>query len=129
MYKLFRNILFWFDAEKVHYFSMNLMKFFCKFSFIQNFLKKVYYPEGERLSRSFFGLTFSNPVGLAAGFDKNATYLHELGVLGFGFVEIGTVTPIPQDGNPKPRLFRLPRDKAIINRMGFNNDGATIIAA
>ena len=65
---------------------------------------------------------------MAAGFDKNAKYLHELWVLGFGFVEIGTVTPLPQDGNPKPRLFRLPKDKAIVNRMGFNNDGATIIA-
>jgi dihydroorotate dehydrogenase len=127
MYKLLRNILFWFDAEKVHYFSMNLLKFFCKFSFIKNFLKNPGNPTGESLSRNFFGLTFQNPVGLAAGFDKNAKYLHELSVLGFGFVEIGTVTPLPQDGNPKPRLFRLPKDKAIVNRMGFNNDGATII--
>src|SRR5450432_1720681 len=127
MYKLLRNILFWFDAEKVHYFSMNLLKFLCKFSFIKNLLKKIYKPPGSLLC-NFFGLTFSNPVGLAAGFDKNAIYLHELWVLGFGFVEIGTVTPLPQDGNPKPRLFRLPKDKAIINRMGFNNDGATIIA-
>jgi dihydroorotate dehydrogenase len=128
MYKLLRNILFWFDAEKVHYFSMNLLKFFCKFSFIKNLLKKIYYPTGKSLSRNFLGLTFSNPVGLAAGFDKNAKYLEELWILGFGFVEIGTVTPLPQDGNPKPRLFRLPKDKAIINRMGFNNSGATVIA-
>jgi dihydroorotate dehydrogenase len=127
MYKLLRNILFWFDAERVHYFSMNLLKFLCKFSFIKNLLKKIYSPAGS-LSRNFFGLTFSNPVGLAAGFDKNASYLREMWVLGFGFVEIGTVTPLPQDGNPKPRLFRLPKDKAIINRMGFNNDGAIIIA-
>lgn len=127
MYKLLRNILFWFDAERVHYFSMNLLKFLCKFSPIKNLLKKIYCPAGS-LSRNFFGLTFSNPVGLAAGFDKNANYLRELWVLGFGFVEIGTVTPLPQDGNPKPRLFRLPKDKAIINRMGFNNDGAIIIA-
>ena len=127
MYKLLRNILFWFDAEKVHYFSMNLLKFFCKFSFIKFFLKKIFNPTGS-LSRNIFGLTFSNPVGLAAGFDKNAKYLQELWVLGFGFVEIGTVTPLPQDGNPKPRLFRLPKDKAIVNRMGFNNDGATIIS-
>ncbi|MEP6927214.1 MAG: quinone-dependent dihydroorotate dehydrogenase [Ginsengibacter sp.] len=128
MYKLVRNILFWFDAEKVHYFSMNFLKFFCKISFIRKYLKKIFNPTGENLSRSFFGLSFSNPVGLAAGFDKNAKYLHELLVLGFGFIEIGTVTPLPQEGNPKPRLFRLPKDKAIINRMGFNNDGATIIA-
>ncbi|MEP6948135.1 MAG: quinone-dependent dihydroorotate dehydrogenase [Ginsengibacter sp.] len=128
MYKLLRNILFWFDAEQVHYFSMNLLKLVCKFSFIKNLIKKLYGPTGKRLSRNFFGLTFSNPVGLAAGFDKNAKYLDELRILGFGFVEIGTVTPLPQDGNPKPRLFRLPKDKAIINRMGFNNNGATIVA-
>jgi dihydroorotate dehydrogenase len=76
-----------------------------------------------------FGLTFRNHIGLAAGFDKNAKYLRELEVLGFGFVEIGTVTPVAQNGNPKPRLFRLPKDKAIINRMGFNNDGVEIVAA
>jgi dihydroorotate dehydrogenase len=127
MYKLLRNILFWFDAEKVHYFSMNLLKFLCKFSFLKKYFKKIFNPTGS-LSGNFFGLTFSNPVGLAAGFDKNARYLRELRVLGFGFVEIGTVTPLPQDGNPKPRLFRLPKDKAIVNRMGFNNDGVTIIA-
>jgi dihydroorotate dehydrogenase len=127
MYKLLLKILFWFDAEKVHYFSMDLLRFICKFSFIKSYLKKICNPTGS-LSRNYFGLTFSNPVGLAAGFDKNAKYLRELWVLGFGFVEIGTVTPLPQDGNPKPRLFRLPKDKAIINRMGFNNDGAAIIA-
>jgi len=106
---------------------MDLLKFFCKFSFIKSFLKKRYTPLGN-LSRNLFGLTFSNPVGLAAGFDKNAKYLNELSALGFGFVEIGTVTPLPQEGNPKPRLFRLPKDKAIINRMGFNNDGAATVA-
>jgi dihydroorotate dehydrogenase len=127
MYKLLRNILFWFDAEKVHYFSMNLLKLLCKFSFIKRIVKKVCNPI-QGLSRNFFGLTFLNPVGLAAGFDKNANYLAELRLLGFGFVEIGTVTPLPQEGNPKPRLFRLPKDKALVNRMGFNNDGATIIA-
>ena len=91
-------------------------------------LRKKFTPAGEYLERNYFGLTFSNPVGLAAGFDKNATYLHELSILGFGFVEIGTVTPLPQHGNPKPRLFRLPKDKAIVNRMGFNNDGAIAVA-
>jgi dihydroorotate dehydrogenase len=122
MYQLLRNILFWFDAEDVHYFSMNMMRFFCSFSFIKNILKKRFLPE-ENFSKEVFGITFSNPVGLAAGFDKNAKYLNELEALGFGFVEIGTVTPLPQTGNPKPRLFRLPKDKALINRMGFNNDG------
>ena len=128
MYPLLRNILFWFDAEDVHYFSMNILTFFCKFSFIKNYLKKKFTPDNVNLSREVFGITFSNPVGLAAGFDKNAKYLNELETLGFGFVEIGTVTPLPQDGNPKPRLFRLPKDKALINRMGFNNDGAKAAA-
>jgi dihydroorotate dehydrogenase len=128
MYKLLRNILFWFDPEDIHYFSMNILKFFCKSSLIKSFLQKKFSPAGKNLSRNFFGLTFSNPVGLAAGFDKNAIYLKELATLGFGFVEIGTVTPLPQEGNPKPRLFRLPKDKALINRMGFNNDGAVVIA-
>ncbi len=79
-------------------------------------------------SFSLFNLQFKNRVGLGAGFDKNAKYLRELETLGFGFVEIGTVTPLPQDGNPKPRLFRLPKDKALINRMGFNNDGVKVVA-
>src|SRR5580693_6897283 len=78
MYKLLRNILFWFDAERVHYFSMNLLKFFCKFPFLKNFLKKICNPTAGSLQRNYFGLVFSNPVGLAAGFDKNAKYLHEL---------------------------------------------------
>ena len=80
------------------------------------------------LTTDFLDLEFKNPIGLGAGFDKNAKYLRELETLGFGFVEIGTVTPLPQEGNPKPRLFRLPKDKALINRMGFNNDGAKVVA-
>ncbi|MEO8414373.1 MAG: quinone-dependent dihydroorotate dehydrogenase [Ginsengibacter sp.] len=128
MYKLIRNILFWFDAEKVHLFSMKLLKGSCGVSFVKKILQNTFTPQRGSLERNVFGLIFSNPVGLAAGFDKNAKYLQELTTLGFGFVEIGTVTPLPQAGNPKPRLFRLPKDKAIINRMGFNNDGATAIA-
>ncbi|MGH2648025.1 MAG: quinone-dependent dihydroorotate dehydrogenase [Ginsengibacter sp.] len=128
MYKLLRNILFWFDAEKVHYFSMNFLRLCCKFSFVRNFLQKKFTVNSRALERNYFGLIFKNPIGLAAGFDKNAKYLSELMTLGFGFVEIGTVTPLPQEGNPKPRLFRLPKDKAIINRMGFNNDGAVVVA-
>ena len=128
MYQLLRKMLFWFDAEKVHYFSMNIFSFFCKFSFIKNYLKKKFALPKNKFSKEVFGLTFSNPVGLAAGFDKNAKYLEQLETLGFGFVEIGTVTPLPQSGNPKPRLFRLPKDKALINRMGFNNEGAKAAA-
>jgi dihydroorotate dehydrogenase len=128
MYRLLRNILFWFDAESVHYFSMNSLKFFCSFSPGRNLLRRFFRPKGTSLKRTVFGLEFSNPVGLAAGFDKNARYLRELEVLGFGFVEIGTVTPVAQEGNPKPRLFRLPKDKAIINRMGFNNDGVVAVS-
>jgi dihydroorotate dehydrogenase len=128
MYQLLRKILFWFDAEEVHYFSMNILTFFCKFSFIKKPLERKFKPANKDLSKEIFGLTFSNPIGLAAGFDKNAKYLTELETLGFGFVEIGTVTPLPQPGNPKHRLFRLPKDKALINRMGFNNDGVKVVA-
>lgn len=128
MYKLLRNFLFLFDPEGVHYFSMDLLKIFCKSFFIKNLIQKNFKPTGNNLNKTFFGLEFPNPVGLAAGFDKNAKYLEELAALGFGFVEIGTVTPLPQDGNPKPRLFRLPKDKGLINRMGFNNDGVEKVA-
>lgn len=128
MYKLLRNILFWFDAESIHYFSMKLFRYSCKYSFIKKIYKKQFIAAGTILERNYFGLVFPNPVGLAAGFDKNAIYLDELMLLGFGFVEIGTVTPIPQEGNARPRLFRLPKDKALINRMGFNNDGVVKIA-
>jgi len=127
MYPILRNILFCFDPEKVHYFSMNVLRVFCRFSLIK-WIFKNYFSVGNNLSKEVFGITFPNPVGLAAGFDKNAKYLNELEVLGFGFVEIGTVTPLPQPGNPKPRLFRLPKDNALINRMGFNNEGATAAA-
>lgn len=128
MYHLLRKILFCFDAEEVHYFSMNFLVFICRSSLLRNILKKKFTPAGEQFSTKILGLTFRNRVGLAAGFDKNAKYLRELETLGFGFVEIGTVTPLPQEGNPKPRLFRLPEDKALINRMGFNNEGAKAAA-
>ncbi|MEO6330498.1 MAG: quinone-dependent dihydroorotate dehydrogenase [Ginsengibacter sp.] len=126
MYKLLRNILFLFDAEQVHYFSMNILRAISKVSFLKNIIKKLYQP--KNIVTQVFGLTFKNPVGLAAGFDKNAIYLSELETLGFGFIEIGTVTPLPQEGNDKPRLFRLPKDKALVNRMGFNNEGVRIVA-
>lgn len=128
MYKLIRSILFLADPEKVHYFSMNLLRMACNILLLKSLISKTYSPENANLSVTFLGLHFKNPVGLGAGFDKNALYLRELEALGFGFVEIGTVTPLPQDGNEKPRLFRLPADKALINRMGFNNDGMEVIA-
>ena len=128
MYKFLRNILFWFDAEQVHYFSMNFLTFIFKIPFIKRIFNNQYSIINIQLEKNVFGLTFKNPVGLGAGFDKNAKYLSELETLGFGCIEIGTVTPLPQQGNDKPRLFRLPKDKALINRMGFNNDGVTVVA-
>ncbi|KQM44816.1 quinone-dependent dihydroorotate dehydrogenase [Chryseobacterium sp. Leaf201] len=120
MYKsLIRPVLFKFDPEEVHHFTFSMLKNF-------GFITRVFLPkpiEDKRLEREVFGLKFKNPVGLAAGFDKNAVLFNELADLGFGFVEIGTVTPKAQAGNPKKRLFRLIEDGGIINRMGFNNDG------
>lgn len=124
MYKLIlRPILFWFDPEEVHYFTFSLVKFIAKIPFVPQLLKSIYEVEDKRLEREVFGLKFKNPVGLAAGFDKDAKLYKELSHFGFGFIEIGTLTPKPQDGNPKKRLFRLKEDSAIINRMGFNNGG------
>ncbi len=122
MYKILRSVLFLFNPEWVHYFSMNGLKLLCKIPGIKALITSIYKPKGN-VQYSIFNVQFSNRVGLGAGFDKNARYLNELEALGFGFVEIGTVTPKPQAGNDKPRLFRLPKDKALINRMGFNNDG------
>lgn len=128
MYKILRNILFLFPPEWVHYFSMNCLKVLCSIGFIRNIITSIFKPSVVNGEWSIDHLNFKNPVGLGAGFDKNAKYLRELEALGFGFVEIGTVTPLPQAGNDKPRLFRLPKDKALINRMGFNNDGVKVIA-
>lgn len=117
--KIIRPILFKFDPEDVHHFTFWMLKNFSP-------LVKIFFPkpiEDQRLEREVFGVKFKNPVGLAAGFDKNAALYNELADLGFGFVEIGTVTPKAQAGNPKKRLFRLIEDGGIINRMGFNNDG------
>ncbi len=128
MYKIIRECLFLFDPEKVHYFSMNSLRLLCRFSFIKKIISRFFSPQNPPLQKEFLGINFKNPIGLGAGFDKNAQYLNELEALGFGFVEIGTVTPKPQAGNDKPRLFRLPKDKALINRMGFNNNGVEVIA-
>jgi dihydroorotate dehydrogenase len=119
--------MFLLDAERAHYLSMNALRLLCSIGPIKWAISKAFSPKDPSLERRFFGLDFKNPVGLGAGFDKNAAYLRELEALGFGFVEIGTVTPLPQEGNEKPRLFRLPADKALINRMGFNNDGVKVI--
>lgn len=129
MYALLRNILFNFDAEDVHHFSMNVLKSISNIEFLRKMMADHFQYHHPSLHRQAFGLPFKNPIGLAAGFDKNALYLREWDTLGFGFVEIGTVTPLPQDGNDKPRLFRLINDKALINRMGFNNDGVKTVAA
>ena len=128
MYKILRSILFLFPTEWVHYFSMNCLQLLCSIGFLRKLLAASFSPTMVNGQWSMDNLNFKNPVGLGAGFDKNAKYLRELETLGFGFVEIGTVTPLPQAGNDKPRLFRLPKDKALINRMGFNNDGVKVIA-
>ncbi len=123
MYKLLiRPLLFLFDPEKVHHFTFSLIRFLNKIGFGPIF-KSLYEVNNPKLEREVFGLKFKNPVGLAAGFDKDAKLYQELSNLGFGFIEIGTLTPKPQEGNPKKRLFRLKADSAIINRMGFNNGG------
>lgn len=129
MYSMLRDILFNFDAEKVHYFSMNAFKAANNVEAVQQILAKQFQFRHPALHKNLFGLNFPNPVGLGAGFDKNALYLNELETIGFGFVEVGTITPLPQSGNEQPRLFRLPKDGAVINRMGFNNDGLKVIAA
>jgi len=116
-------LLFKFDPEKVHYFTFDLLKTIFKIPGLPALVKSRFQLNDPRLEREVFGLKFKNPVGLAAGFDKDAKLYKELDALGFGFVEIGTVTPKPQPGNEKKRLFRLKEDEAIINRMGFNNEG------
>lgn len=124
MYKVFiRPVFFLFDPEKIHHFTFSLLKFLSKIPLVSPLFRSMYQVKDQRLERKLFGLTFKNPVGLAAGFDKNAVLYNELADLGFGFVEIGTVTPKGQVGNPKKRLFRLKDDQGIINRMGFNNEG------
>lgn len=130
MYKSFiRPLFFQFDPEKIHYFTFDLLRFLCRIPGVSSLLKLIYTVDDKRLEKKLFGLTFKNPVGLAAGFDKNAVLYNELANLGFGFIEIGTVTPKGQVGNPKKRLFRLADDKGIINRMGFNNEGVKAAVA
>lgn len=129
MYKsVIRPLLFKFYAEDVHHFVRFCLWLFFKIPGSKYVAKQIFVVQDKRLEREVFGLKFSNPVGIAAGFDKDATMFNELSYLGFGHIEIGTVTPKAQSGNPKPRLFRLPKDKALINRMGFNNGGVLAAA-
>ncbi len=124
MYKLLlRPLLFLVDPEKIHHLTFSLLKLFLGIQLIRKLVFLFHRVEDPRLERKLFGLTFNNPVGLAAGFDKNAMLFEELAAFGFGAVEIGTLTPKAQPGNDQPRMFRLKADEALINRMGFNNDG------
>lgn len=128
MYSLIKPILFQFDPEKVHYFVTRNLKRFNSFPGGAALSRAIWDVKNTALEREVFGLQFKNPVGLAAGFDKNGEMISELANMGFGFIEVGTVTPLPQPGNPKPRMFRLPDDGALINRMGFNNLGVDVVA-
>lgn len=130
MYKtILRPIFFLFQPETIHHIVFKIIKFFCSIQGVSPILRSTHCIDDKRLERNLFGLTFPNPVGLAAGFDKDAKLFDELGNFGFGFIEIGTLTPKAQPGNPKPRMFRLIKDEALINRMGFNNEGAAAAVA
>lgn len=123
MYGLLRRLLFLLPAERAHYLAMGLLRVTYLTGVGAWLLRALYGVREPRLAREVFGLRFANPIGLGAGFDKDARWIDPLACLGFGFLEIGTLTPRPQPGNPQPRLFRLPRDRALVNRMGFNNGG------
>ena len=124
MYKaIIRPLFFLFDPEKIHHFTFALIKTLSKIPGVPAIFRSLFVIKDKRLEKQLFGLTFKNPVGLAAGFDKNAILYNELANFGFGFIEIGTVTPKAQEGNPKKRVFRLKSDQGLINRMGFNNEG------
>ncbi|GAB3350822.1 quinone-dependent dihydroorotate dehydrogenase [Arachidicoccus ginsenosidivorans] len=127
IYPILRKAFFKMAPEKAHYFAMNRLKNICGLPGGRALVSALCAHQDPKLKTSVFGIDFRNPIGLGAGFDKNALYLRELEALGFGSVEIGTVTPKGQPGNPQPRLFRLPADQALINRMGFNNDGAPAV--
>ncbi|HCB47087.1 MAG TPA: dihydroorotate dehydrogenase (quinone) [Algoriphagus sp.] len=124
MYKsLLKPLLFLKKPEAAHHLTFDLTKLTFNLPIVKSALKANFRLDDPLLEREVFGLKFKNPVGLAAGFDKDAKLIDEMAMLGFGFIEIGTLTPKPQEGNPQPRLFRLPQDEALINRMGFNNGG------
>ncbi|UZR93234.1 quinone-dependent dihydroorotate dehydrogenase [Chondrinema litorale] len=123
MYKVIRSFLFFFPPEQIHHFTFSCIKFLFKIPLVKPIYKAITQSNSPELQVEIDGLKFPNPVGLAAGFDKDARLIEELSALGFGFIEIGTVTPKGQPGNPQPRLFRVKADEGIINRMGFNNEG------
>ncbi len=128
MYKLLiKPFLFLLSPEKAHYFTVKIFSLLLAIPLLGAILRNSFSIKNKSLQRHFLGLDFANPVGLAAGFDKDGKYLHTMSALGFGFIEVGTVTPKGQAGNPQPRLFRLPKDEALINRMGFNNDGVSML--
>jgi len=127
MYKLIRKFLFQFDPEKVHHFTFKVLKITLNVPVIKHIISYSFKVDSPHLKRELAGMTFSNPVGLAAGFDKDAKLYNELARFGFAFIEIGTITPKPQEGNPKKRLFRIKKDEALINRMGFNNAGVDAV--
>ncbi|GAA4319755.1 quinone-dependent dihydroorotate dehydrogenase [Compostibacter hankyongensis] len=128
MYPLIKKLLFCLAPERVHRLVMKGLDAVHAVPPLRRLTQRIFRPAEAGLQRTVFGLTFPNPVGLAAGFDKDAKHIDTLADLGFGFIEIGTVTPLPQPGNPPPRLFRLSRDRALINRMGFNNEGVAAAA-
>lgn len=128
MYRLIRYFFFKQEPERVHYWTMSMLRKALAIPFVRTYFAKAC-ASPAHLSRTLWGITFKNPVGLAAGFDKDAKYIDQLAQLGFGFIEIGTLTPVGQPGNEQPRLFRLPADKALVNRMGFNNEGVEAAVA
>ncbi|WP_207532539.1 quinone-dependent dihydroorotate dehydrogenase [Desertivirga arenae] len=127
MYQLIKPILFRFDPENIHHFVTAALKTANKIWGVKSIQQGLFHLNDPALEKEVFGLKFKNPVGLGAGFDKNASMISELANFGFGFIEIGTVTPLPQPGNDKPRMFRLPKDQGLINRMGFNNQGVEVV--
>jgi len=129
MYKIFiRPVLFLFSPEYVHHLVVTVLKYTYKIPLFRRLIGKIFYVDSELLHNDICGLKFKNRVGLAAGFDKNADFYNEFALFGFSSIEIGTVTPVAQPGNSKPRLFRLKKDNALINRMGFNNKGVQYVA-
>ncbi|MHB1177501.1 MAG: quinone-dependent dihydroorotate dehydrogenase [Daejeonella sp.] len=128
MYQIIKPLLFQFDPENIHHFVTGGLRIANRIWGVKTLVKSSFELEDISLEREVMGLKFKNPVGLAAGFDKNAAFIEDLADFGFGFIEVGTVTPLPQPGNDKPRMFRLPADNALINRMGFNNQGVDVVA-
>ena len=129
MYQLFKPLLFALSPEKAHRITMTLLELACATAPGRALLRSWYFPKKTDAGVQALGLHFPNAVGLAAGFDKDGKHIEALACLGFGHIEVGTVTPVGQPGNPQPRLFRLPADRALINRMGFNNEGVEALAA